>query len=190
MSYTVQDGLKFVNEQIAFHEDRERQFSGQARARKHSETKEKFHALADLLQELESAATADKAAPKQLSLSLTPEDIEGLPDELMEELTISKDKTEFLILSALEKNHGVASLDQLLVALYRESGEIFKRSALNNRIYRMVTRGQVFSVPDKKGVYSLEELNPGDLDEMVAPGRRAKARDSAFSDSDENFAGE
>ncbi len=53
----------------------------------------------------------------QLRLELS--DLEDLPSELLEELSISSsDKAEYAILNILEEAGEIATLDQLLVALY------------------------------------------------------------------------
>ena len=68
------------------------------------------------------------------------------------------DKAEFTIVSLIDESGGVASLDQILVALYRKTGEISKRLGLNSRLYRMVQKGLIHSVPGKKGVYSTKPI--------------------------------
>ena len=94
------------------------------------------------------------------SLALSPEDIEGLPPELIEELSISdSDMADFAILSAVDEAGGVVSLDKLLILMFKKTGEIHKRAALNSRIYRMVQKGTMFAVPGRKGVYSTRELS-------------------------------
>ncbi len=146
----------FVKGQIAFHKERAEVFSkNNFRKNKHLETAKNFE---ELLQYLES--TSKQALPKgQLVLSLTPDDLEGLPEELVAELSISSaDKAEFVVLSVLEKNGGIMSLDQIMVNYYRETGDIPTRPAMTNRVYRLGQKNLVKSVPGKKGVYYLTSL--------------------------------
>ena len=163
--------LPLVKEQEAFHAK-----MAQAKANKpfaanlHKATSEKLHALAIDLEMVDAllevppsppAAVVPKKLPGQLSLSL--EDIENLPDELIAELNLTDgDKAEFAIMNALEDAGGVITLDRLLIALYLATGEIHKRTALTNRLYRMTSKGRIFSVPGRKGVYTAEQLSTAD----------------------------
>ena len=111
----------------------------------------------------------------QLSLSLNPMELDDLPDELINELSVSKaDKVEYLILTALDKQGGFASLDRLLVAIYKDGGVILKRTVLNNRLYRMASKGLIYSVPDKKGVYSLTPFRAGEIDKILLAARASR----------------
>jgi hypothetical protein len=93
-------------------------------------------------------------------LALSWDEIEGLPKELLSELSLSdSDRTEFNIISSIRELGGVASLDRLLVHIYRQSGEVMKRTALNQRLYRMVQKDLIHSVPGRKGVYSIEPMS-------------------------------
>lgn len=158
---TIEQHITFVKEQLAFHKGREEQFANiPARAKKHKETALRFDTL---LRDLESwrqsnSNTADLSA--QINrLSLRPEDVNDLPDELIKELSISNtDKTEFLLMEIVEDIGGIASLDQILVALYRRTGEILKRTGLTSRLYRMAQKRLIFNVPNKKGIYSLHDF--------------------------------
>jgi hypothetical protein len=101
-------------------------------------------------------------------LGLSWEEIHGLPQELLEELSISEsDKIEFNISSLITELGGVASLDRLLVALFRQSNEITKRAALNQRLYRMVQKELIHSVPGKKGVYSIHPISELDAAKLI-----------------------
>jgi hypothetical protein len=78
----------------------------------------------------------------------------------MSELSVSSaDKTEYAILNLMEKAGGIMSLDQIIVGLYRTTQEIHKRQTTTSRLYRMAGKNLVFSVPNKKGVYSLEPIS-------------------------------
>ena len=101
-------------------------------------------------------------------LSLSWEEVEGLPPELLNELSVSEsDKSEFAAHSLIIELGGVASLDRLLVALYRKSGEITKRQPLNQRLYRMVQKEMIYSVPGKKGVYSVVPMTEEDANKLI-----------------------
>lgn len=159
---SLESHLGFVNDQIAYHEKRATSPRTNNYAQKlHLETAARFRLLADAIviaSSNQAPAVTSALRPKQLRLSLTPEDIKGLPQELLGELSISGDLTEFAILEVIEESGGISSLDRIIVGLYRKTGEINKRQAVISRLYRMGQKGLVYNVPGKKGVYSLELL--------------------------------
>jgi hypothetical protein len=72
------------------------------------------------------------------------EDIEGLPPELMQELSISDaDRLEFTIVGIINEAGGLMSLDKIIIGLYKKSGEIHKRSTLTSRLYRMIQKNLI-----------------------------------------------
>lgn len=166
--------LAFVNEQIAFHEERVKQFSEMPkRANKHQQTADTFVGLRQFIQDLAEDAEAVKTRslqkPQQLRLSLTPDEIDDLPEELLNELSISAaDRAEYLILNLLEDAGGVMSLDQILVGIYRATKEIPKRTTVTNRLYRMSQKNLIHSVPNKKGVYSLYPITEEQMDKLLS----------------------
>lgn len=92
------------------------------------------------------------------NLEVHPKDLEGLPDELIAQLSISEsDREEFELLALIEAAGGTMSLDQILIGLYKKRGEIYERVKLNQRLYRMATKGALYSVPGRKGWYSIYE---------------------------------
>ncbi len=151
---------EFVKGQMEFHLRQADRFAEEPRrATLHATTAAQFRLLLEGLDALhawqeanpgwESAHKIDRS--KRLALSW--DEIEGLPPELLAELSLSEsDRTEFNILSSVRELGGVASLDRLLVYIYRQSGEVMKRTALNQRLYRMIQKELLHSVPGKKGV--------------------------------------
>src|SRR6266513_4161790 len=98
--------LAFVNEQSTFHDRQIAKLGGPAswRGTLHARTAEKFKALAADLEEADKlldtpgVTKPPPKAPIQLSLSI--EDVEGLPEELVRELSLSDaDKLEFEIVN-------------------------------------------------------------------------------------------
>lgn len=157
--------LEFVKEQLEFQSRQAKKFAAEPRrANLHTLAAGNFQALLDDLEILDKwlaehpAAMEDKRSnPSALTLSW--DEVEGLPPELLAELSISEsDKTEFNIISILTDLGGKASLDRLLFALFKQSGEVTKRGALNQRLYRMVQKEMIYSVPGKKGVYSIDPI--------------------------------
>jgi len=167
--------IPFVKEQSAFHARMADLFGPNSRqqdlkrSQKHAESSAKFAELAQALEQAEKAppvvATAP-SKPKQLSLGF--DEIQDLPDELLQELSISDaDRTDYAILQIIEECGGIASLDRILVGLYKATGEVMKRTTLTSRAYRMVQKGNLFSVPTKKGVYSTHELTEDQVSQIL-----------------------
>lgn len=101
---------------------------------------------------------------KQPSLTLLPSDLKDLPEELLRELSVtSSDFLDFEIVEIIDAAGGVMTLDHLIIALYRNKGEIHERSKLNSRLYRMTKKGMVKSLAGKKGVYATKDIVIDDL---------------------------
>ena len=81
--------------------------------------------------------------------------LEGLPPELREQVRIGDtEKFEASVLKLLRGANGQPMLlDNILIGLFLQDGEKYKRQQLNNTLYRMVQKGQIESVPGKKGLY-------------------------------------
>ena len=155
----------FVNEQIGFHQQMADQAEREGNDRRLTRHQTIMARYADLLMVLFDYRERTRK-PSVKRLALTWEEVHDLPPELLKELSVSDgDKLEFEIIKVMEDMGGVASLDRLLVALYRTTGEVYQRTWLNNRLYRMGQKEMIHSVPGKKGVYSLE---PMDKDEASA----------------------
>jgi hypothetical protein len=167
--------IAFVKDQANFHAKMALAFGPnskrpeQRRAERHQASAQTFNALANAIQEADrllEEATPKPIKPKQLSLGF--DEIEDLPDELLQELSISDgDRIDYLIVRLIEEGGGVASLDRLLVGLYRATGEVLKRATLTSRIYRMSQKGLIFSVPGRKGVYSIRELSEAEANALL-----------------------
>lgn len=170
--------LEFVNEQAGFHEKMAEKFGlSSFRSKLHISTAEKFRSLGSDLDSADKALDGPGRSSRQehqkpIQLSLSIEDIEGLPDELLQELSLSDgDKTEFAIVNAIEEASGIISLDKLLIALYKKTGEIHKRNSLYSKLSRMASKSLIYYVPGKKGVYSTEQLTSDDVSMMMSPSK-------------------
>lgn len=165
----VHKHLATVNEHMAVQTKLAAKYQQQQwRRQLHLESYEKFKAMAADLAEADRMLDEYAAAPprpeiKANRLTLRPEEIKDLPAELVAELSnAGYDKVEESIVEAIKTNGGIASMDQLLVAVYRKTGEVYKRNTLTSRLYRMAQKGYVYTVPGKKGVrkgvYTLTQL--------------------------------
>ena len=109
-----------------------------------------------------------------LTSALPPElgNIHDLPPELLEELSIAKgDDLDDQLVTVINAYGGMASLDQILVGLYRKFKVKKKRRFIQNKLYRME---MIWGVTGRKGVYATSEemaRNEGDVskheEEMV-----------------------
>lgn len=167
LNQQIAQDLAVLQEQITFHEKRAASVKDQEwRSKVHQDTANKLRAISEHIVALqtslqEQVSSKPPASEKQLSLSL--DEIQGLPEALIKELSIDTEKTEFLITSLIDEAGGILSLDKILIGLYKRTGEIHKRTTLNNKIYRMVQRGELFSVPNKKGVYSTRSVRASNM---------------------------
>ena len=173
----LREFIAFVKDQVAFHQTKADHFERRAlkfpaeghRAVAHRKMLGRFTELEAFLESLQAMpAGSGQSRPVLSKLGLSPEELEGLPPELLEELNITEaDRADFAVLSVLDEAGGVLSLDKLLIGLYRKTGEVHKRTQLNSRLYRMMQKGSVFSVPGKKGVYSTHQMSDEEADEIV-----------------------
>lgn len=159
--------LVFVNEQIGIQNRLAKKYEkDERRSRIHLASRDAFIALLSDIEEADAAL--DAALGRQVVqtpvLTLRVEDLDGLPQELLSELSEGAvpDRVDTSILSTIDMNGGIASLDQILVGLYRNSGELWKRNTLTSKLYRMAQKGVVFQVPEKKGVYSTRRISEED----------------------------
>jgi hypothetical protein len=172
--------FSFVNEHIAVQEKLARKFAptsrifNEYRYTQHQSNTERFRAL---LADLEASDKALDQAPspqevQASALLLDPVDLEGLPPELLEELSDGAvpDRSESLVRTILQQRGGVATLDQVLIGVYKATGEILKRNTLTSKLYRMAQKGQVFTIPNKKGVYSLRRLSDEECAKLFGDG--------------------
>ena len=82
-----------------------------------------------------------------------------LPKELINELNLSQnDKEEEMILSVIKNQfNGIASLNEILVGIYKEYNEIKKRRDITLKMGKLTRKGLLISVEEKKGVYKFPE---------------------------------
>lgn len=105
-----------------------------------------------------------KSGPKSLTLVadtgrevIDANDLSGLPEELLRELSASNaDMLERQILTVLETLGGCGDLDQILIGLYRKFQVVQKRRFLQNKLWRMVRKGQVQKPGGARGIFRLE----------------------------------
>lgn len=88
-------------------------------------------------------------------------DLSDLPAELLNELSISQiDVLERQIVAILQACGGTADLDQILIGLYRKFQIVQKRRFLQNKLWRMVRKGQIDKAKGARGIFRLEPSKP------------------------------
>jgi hypothetical protein len=99
-------------------------------------------------------ATVDRVPTVRAELS-------DLPPELLAELSESARGEVDQLIQVIDGRGGEASLDEILIDLYRKHGEIGKRNIIANKLYRLSKRDLVWSVSGKKGVYTTTPVAVG-----------------------------
>jgi hypothetical protein len=88
-------------------------------------------------------------------------DISDLPPELLKELSGTHgDPLERQIIAVLEAHGGSADLDQLLIGLFRKFQVVQKRRFLQNKLWRMVRKGQIQKTKEARNQFSLNPEKP------------------------------
>ena len=87
-------------------------------------------------------------------------DTSDLPPELLKELSnVQADELETQIFMVLGTCGGSADLDQLLIGLFRKYGTVHKRRFLQNKLWRMVRKGDLDKA-DQRGLFRLVPVKP------------------------------
>jgi hypothetical protein len=146
------DALEAITETIALHagwlEDARKKGNVDGTVRRWTR---RMHALQAAARELE-------ALRARLTPTMPEEDLSDLPPALLAQLSGPKtDTLEDQILAVVAEAGGSAELNRLLIGLYRKYGAVQERKALNNKAYRMVQKGLLSQIADKRGAYSLPD---------------------------------
>ncbi len=83
--------------------------------------------------------------------------IESLPKELTEQLKSYKVNDDERVVVAVIKEiyEGMATIDEILVGIYRRKGKVEDRAALARMIHRLVKSGNLEPVKQRKGAYKI-----------------------------------
>jgi hypothetical protein len=183
----IENHVTFVKEQVAVQYKLARKYDDSPfRRSQHQKAAKGFSDLAEFLTEIQNKGTQDtsylhRGDSPQKRISITYEDIDGAPEELIKELNLTEaDKQDLLIEYMIAQQGGVLGLDKIMVELFKRTREVPKRNTIISRLYRMVGKGMIYNVPGKKGVYSTYELSAqeaksmfgqsdGESDEPAAP---------------------
>jgi hypothetical protein len=92
------------------------------------------------------------------------DDLADLPAELLAELSEGAKGEKDVLVKIIDERGGTATLDEVLIDLFRKHREIGKRNIVANKLYRLNKRKLVWPVPGKKGIYTTTkppEVNGG-----------------------------
>ena len=84
-------------------------------------------------------------------------DLDDLPIELISQLNAANSKTkieEIQFCSCIEKLGGEAIIDKVMIQYWRDYKLVLDRAKANQRLFKMVQKGLLFSHPKNKGVYN------------------------------------
>ena len=101
-------------------------------------------------------APALKTSSAPSSAAERDDDLSDLPPELLKELSDSFKGETDPVITIINERGGTASIDEILVDLYRKYDEIGKRPIISNKLYRFSRRGLCAPVPGKKGLYTTD----------------------------------
>jgi hypothetical protein len=168
---TLKDAVDFVKSQSSYHKRQaerltRRSENGNPELQRKLANHQRQSRLNDSLLEFISsgAHSIDEAAPivrsgiVSASVHFLPEDLEDLPQELLDQLNINdSDKLELEIFDALKKAGGTLPVDKILIQLYRDTKQVHPREKLASKLYRMSSKGRLVASTEHRGVYSLPE---------------------------------
>ena len=104
---------------------------------------------------LPKPAPAPEQAPE--AAASPPDEFSDLPPELLDQLSEGAKAQVDPIIKVINDRGGTATLDQILVDLYRATKEVHKRTIVQNKMFRLSKREMCWSVPGKKGVYTTQK---------------------------------
>ncbi|TAG25306.1 MAG: hypothetical protein EAZ37_13330 [Burkholderiales bacterium] len=122
------------------------------------------------LDEPSANATSDLASLLTNPTDITPSALDGLPDDLIQQLQISEsDRFQWMVIDLIDRTpEKMISIEVLLIALFKITEKIYERGDLANRMYRLSRKNAVYPVSGRKGIYTTipqtDLLEPSDLD--------------------------
>lgn len=91
------------------------------------------------------------------------ESLEGLPQELLDSLTITKiNPLDKELLEIIKSFDGIATLDEIVIRHYRRTNKVVRRSLINNRLLALVKKHYLSKKAGQKGVYEIVEKQQTD----------------------------
>ena len=98
------------------------------------------------------------AVVERESERLGADDISDLPDEVLNELRMPQaDMLGRQVLAVMQALGGSADLDRILIALFRKFQVVVKRRFLQNKLWRMIRKGQIQKVKGARGIFRVAQ---------------------------------
>lgn len=158
------DPVTFLASRLKWAEDSLRRLEEEdaqdARVRHYRRLREGY---SQALEELRDLRSKTKPLPRDLG------DISDLPADLIDQLSAVKtDSAEDQLVTVINSLGGSASLDQILIGMYRKFGVVQTRRFVQNKLWRMSHKGFVWAVPGRKGIYTTK-IPDGDWNNAREP---------------------
>lgn len=153
---SITEFIKFLKSRQSFHKSKVHglQKSKPSAAIKHEDTIAKYGDIVSWFEQFQSTQNIPQDNSDQDLFSLNPLDMQDLPEDLSDELSVSQSDTEDAqILELLDIAGRSLDLNELLIGSFRKYNVKHKRNLLTARIYRLVKRGLVHNVG--KGKYAI-----------------------------------
>ena len=170
----IEDDFDFVKSQIDFHKRLASGGKDEFTCRRHNQLAARFELLLERLQDKPANNEPERAEEddedKNLSQingsttllrsKLRLGDISDLPQALKDQLAQGRsDDLEQTIINVIRARYnGAAAIDEILVGVYRETGEVLERQPLSTKLYRMTRKQVLHSVSGRKGIYSVSPV--------------------------------
>lgn len=148
----VKSQIDHHRKSIIYHEKR----GDQPKVNRHRGILKRFEELLPKIEQMVGIVPEPQFEVREIKVGSRIGNIDELPEAIRAQLvSFQMDELEAQILDLLNDNlDRVATIDEILVGLWRAHGVAHQRDQLANKIYRMTRKEQLYSVPGKKGVYS------------------------------------
>jgi hypothetical protein len=133
--------------------------------------------------------------PPQANNPPPADEFSDLPPELLAELSEGAKAQVDPIIKAINDRGGTATLDQILIDLYRATGEVHKRTLVQNKLFRLSKREMCWPTPGRKGIYTTQKpadavsTETGHNEQQVAKSESPPAATDGPSKKDTGVAG-
>lgn len=181
LEYVKEKGVPLIRDQIAFHQRiaddkaNSNHPKDKDKARMHSKRAAAFGELAEVLEELSvtnplafskpTFEIKDNEPPTFLRIG----DVNELPEALRKQIKISEsDKLDMDIIESINGFGGIAAIDEVLVAIWKSTGNVLDREYLARKIYRLTRNGSLKSAK-RKGYFTTDLSNDDDGSDNELP---------------------
>jgi hypothetical protein len=108
----------------------------------------------------------------------SPDDLSDLPPELLAQLSAGAKSDTDPLIQIIDDRGGTATIDEILIDLYRKHKEIGKRAVISNKLYRLSRRGLCAAFPGRKGFYTTDKA------QIAEAASKTAADEAAMTEND------